>query len=398
MIETRFNPKIPFYLFLATISTLLISLFLFQIFAVLLVFFWLIEKNKSKSEAFDRISLLFFVFILVRIASLIFSKYAESSLPLLYKDGIFFLSFFAMSFYLKLFAEKKVKAIVLTFVVAAMIVALVGIIKFNFGLVNRAESFSSGYMAYSLYLLASLGIGLLLYNFINEKRYVVSWTAGLALIISGIIVSLGRTNIALAILVFIVSLFFLKENRWFSIGIVLLTVVLAFISFQLNTKEVNARVEHPAGMSDRDILWGNAKDLILKFEYPLFGYGPRTFDKVFTERDKLQDVKIGSWHNDYIQLYLESGILGLLSFLILIGYALFAALKCFLQRRIRKSQKALLIGAVISMISLLLAALTSGFINSPVIAVVFGFFLALISSIIYPVEKISDKLIAEEIK
>ena len=398
MIETRFNPEIPFYIFLAAISTFLISLFLFQIFAVLLILLWLLEKNKNKLLAFDKISFLFFIFIIVRILSVVFSSHTDLSIPLLYKDGIFFLSFFAMCFYLKVFSIKKIKAIAFIFVIAAMSVALVGLIKFNLGLVHRAESFSSGYMAYSLYLLASLGLGLLLYNFINQKIYVFAWTAGIALIISGITASLGRTNIALAVLVLFVSLFFLKINKWFSIVIILFSIIVVFVSFQLNTKELNSRIEQPAMMSDRDIIWGNAQEIILKFEHPLIGYGPRTFDKIFTERDKLQDVNVGSWHNDYIQLYIESGILGLLSYLLMVGFTLFAAFKYLIGTKAKQFEKILLIGSIISVLALLLAAVTSGFINSPLIPVVLAFFLALISAIVYPVEKISDKLIAEEIK
>lgn len=398
MIETRYNHRIPLYVFLATISSFLISLFLFQIFAVLLIVLWLLEKNKNKLLAFDKISLLFFIFIFIRVLSVIFSDYHDSSIPMLYKDGIFFLSFYAMCFYLKVFNAKKIKTMAFTFVIAAMAVALIGLIKFNLGLVHRAESFSSGYMAYSLYLLASLGFGLLLYNFIAQKKYAAAWTAGIAIIISGIATSLGRTNIVLAVLVFLVSLFFLKINKWFSLGIVSLSVIVAFVSFQLNTKELNSRIEQPKMKSDRDILWGNAKELILKFEHPLIGYGPRTFDKIFTERDKLQDVNVGSWHNDYIQLYLESGILGLLSYLLLIGFSLFVAFKYLIRKKVRQFERILLTGSMVSTIALLLAAVTSGFINSPLIPVVLAFFLAYISAIVYPAEKISDKLTAEEIK
>ena len=398
MIETRYIHRIPLYVFLATISSFLISLFLFQIFAVLLIVLWLLEKNKSKLLAFDKISLLFFIFIIFRILSVVFSAYPDSSIPMLYKDGIFYLSFFAMCFYLKVFDEKKIKIIAFTFVIAAMAVALVGLIKFNLGFVHRAESFSSGYMAYSLYLLASLGFGLLLYNFIIQKKYVVAWTAGVGLIISGIAASLGRTNIVLALLVFLVSLFFLRINKWFSIGTVLLSVIVVFISFQLNTKELESRIEQPTMMSDREIIWGNAKELILKFENLLIGYGPRTFGEIFTGRDKLQDVNVGSWHNDYIQLYLESGILGLLSYLLLIGFSLFVSFKYLVRKKVRQFEKVLLTGLIISIIAMLLAAVTSGFINSPLIPVVLAFYLALISAIVYPAEKISDKLIAEEIK
>ncbi|MCH9029428.1 MAG: hypothetical protein IH819_07385, partial [Bacteroidetes bacterium] len=124
-----------------------------------------------------------------------------------------------MVFYLKVSDEKHIKIIAFTFVIAAILVALIGIVKFNLGLSHRAESFSSGFMAYSMYLLASLGFGVLLYNFISNKKYVIAWTAGTGLIISGIILSLGRINIVLAILAFFVSFFFLKINKWYAIGI-----------------------------------------------------------------------------------------------------------------------------------------------------------------------------------
>ena len=138
MIETSYNYRIPLYVFLATISSFLISLFLFQIFAVLLIVLWLLEKNKNKLLAFDKISLLFFIFIFIRVLSVIFSDYHDSSIPMLYKDGIFFLSFYAMCFYLKVFSEKKIKIIAFTFAIAAMAVALIGRIKVNRGGVHRA--------------------------------------------------------------------------------------------------------------------------------------------------------------------------------------------------------------------------------------------------------------------
>ncbi len=396
MVETRFNQKIPFYIFLATISSFLISIFLFQIFAVLLIVLWLFEKHQHKIAAFDKISLLFFIFIVVRIVSVIFSEFPDSSIHLFYKDAIFFLSFFAMVFYLKVFDEKHIKIIAFTFVISAMFVALIGIVKFNLGISRRAESFSSGYMAYSLYLLVSLGFGVLLYNFISKNKYVIAWTTGIGMTISGIMLSLGRTNIVLAILAVLVSFFFLKNSKWFAIGIVILTVSISVISFQINTQEISSRIKQLTMMSDRDILWDSAKELFLKFEYPLLGYGPRSFDKIFLERDRLADIKVGSWHNDYIQLYLESGILGLFSYLILLGYSLFTALEYINKRKANQVEKFLLIGLIISTLSLMLAAVTSGFISSPVISAVLAFFLAFISSIVYPVKKNFGSSIDEE--
>ena len=396
MIETRFNRNISLYVFIAAIASFLISLFLFQLIAAVLIILWLVEKSKSKSAAYDNISRLFLIFIVVRVFSVIFSEFFNSSVHLFYKDAIFFLSFFAMSFYLKLFDEKKKKIIAFAFVIAAMVVAVVGLVKFNLGLVHRAESFSSGYMVYSTYLLAALGPGILLYNFISEKKYVIAWIVGTGLVIAGIIASLGRTNIALAVVVFIVSLLLLKINKWLSIVTVLLTAVIVIISFQANSQELNNRLGQPAVMSDRDIIWGNAKEIIIDFEHPLLGYGPRTFGDIFTNREMLQDKGVNSWHNDYIQLFLETGLLGLLGYLALVLYSLFVSIKYLFKKKTSLFEKTLLTGSTISVTALLLSGITSGFINSPVIPVVLAFFLAIISAIVYPTERVSDKLIAKE--
>ena len=63
-------------------------------------------------------------------------------------------------------------------------------------------------------------------------------------------------------------------------------------------------------MEGRDTIWRGA--LMLIGEHPFVGFGPRTFLSVFPLFDQMTVRGVSSWHNDYLQVYMESGLLGLL--------------------------------------------------------------------------------------
>ncbi|MCH7964951.1 MAG: hypothetical protein IH852_13545 [Bacteroidetes bacterium] len=386
MLNTRYDTRLPFYLTIATISSFLLSLFLLQLFAGLLVLAWLFEANKNKFKAIDTISYIFIVFVLIRILSALFSDYPDSSNQIYYKDLLFFLSFFAFGYYLKVFDESKLRTIYYAFIIAAIIVACVGLTKFLTGNAERAESFTSGYATFSSYLVSLIGFALIFFRLIKTKQQKFLLATGIVLILSGIVTSLGRTNIVIAILILIVGIVAIKIKIRYAIVLLLLTIGISWFSFQLNVKEINKRIETPAQLSDRDVLFGTAKELFMKFEKPIIGYGPRTFHDVFTNRKQISDKGVGSWHNDFIQVYFESGFLGLAAFLVIIFLPLIKALKCLKDCRLSEERKYILIGAVLGLVGLVLSALTAGFVNSPVLSVLFVFFITTISVIVYPVK------------
>ena len=386
-IESRFDIRLPYYLTMAVISSFLLSLFLLQLFAGLLVLAWLFESNKNKLKAIDTISYIFIVFVLIRILSALFSNYPESSNQIYYKDSLFFLSFFAFGYYLKVFDERKLKTIYYALVIAAIIVACVGLTKFLTGNVDRAQSFTSGYSTFSSYLVSLIGFALILFRLIKAKQQKLLLAAGIVLMLSGIVTSLGRTNIVAAILIFIIGIVAIKIKARYAIALLLLAIGISWFAFQLNVKEINQRIDIPVQLSDRDILLETAMELFVKFERPIIGYGPRTFHDVFTNREQLSDKGVGSWHNDFIQVYFESGFLGLTAFLVIIFFPLIKALKCLKNCQLSEDRKYILIGAALGLVGLVLSALTAGFVNSPILSILFAFFITTISVIVYPVKK-----------
>ncbi|MGB5895888.1 MAG: O-antigen ligase family protein [Ignavibacteriaceae bacterium] len=385
-IESRFDIRLPYYLAMAVVSSFLLSFFLLQLFTGLLVLAWLFESNKNKFKALDTISYIFIAFVLIRILSALFSNYPDSSNQIYYKDSLFFLSFFAFVYYLKVFDENKLRTIYFAVVIAAICVACIGLTKFLTGSVERAQSFTSGYSTFSSYLVSLIGFALILFRLIKAKQQKLLLAAGIVLMLSGIVTSLGRTNIVIAILIFITGIVAIKIKARYAITLLILAIGISWISFQLNVKEINQRIEIPVQLSDRDILLETAMELFMKFEKPIVGYGPRTFHNVFTNREQLSDKGVGSWHNDFIQVYFESGFLGLAAFFVIIFFPLIKALKCLKDCRLSEDRKYILMGAVLGLVGLVLSALTAGFINSPILSILFAFFITTISVIVYPVK------------
>jgi len=272
------------------------------------------------------------------------------------------------------------------FVIAAIFVACIGLTKFLTGNTERAESFTSGYATFSSYLVSVIGFALILFRIIKDKQQKLLLAAGVVLMISGIVTSLGRTNIVIAIFILFIGIVAIKIKVRYAIALFLLAIGISWVSFQLNVKEFNKRIETPLHLSDRDVLFETAKELFMKFEKPIIGYGPRTFHDVFTNRERISDKGVGSWHNDFIQVYFESGFLGLAAFLVIIFLPFIKALKCLKDCRLSEERKYFLIGAVLGLVGLVLSALTAGFVNSPVLSILFAVFITTISVIVYPVK------------
>ncbi len=379
MTRSKFNLSIIYFLFAAAAFSMLVSLFLIQLFVGLLSLFWLFESGRNKKNALDIFSLLIIIFGLVRILSVFFSQYPSISYQAFYKDALFYLGFFSMSFYAKVLDKEKIIKIVYAFIAGAILVAVIGLIQFNLKLVDRAEAFSSGYATYSSFLLAALGLYIVT-PFPKTKKFDwLAWAAGISLFLAGIITSQGRTNIAVAVLVIAAGLVTKKIGFKPAVFILIFTIIISLLSFSNNKKEITQRVENPTTLSDRNIILKGAEDLA--FVHPLLGYGPRTFHQVFPYRNQLADQGIGSWHNDFIQVYFESGLLGLISFIVILTTALWYGIKFYFKEN-NIEDKNLSFGISLALIALVLSSLTAGFIDSPVLSIEFAFLISLLPRVI----------------
>jgi len=395
-ISSRFNQNLYFYLIIASACSFLFSLFLLQLFAGALSILWIIEKFSEKKKAFGIFGKIILIFLIVRIFSIIFSDFPSESNQAYYKDALFYLGFFSFDFYLKILDKKKINIIVNLFIIASVAVAVSGLVLFNLHLVDRATSFSSGYATFSSYLVVAFGIliclpadmkGFNLFSSVYMKNFLK--ILGLSLIFAGIITSLGRTNVAVVVVLLIAGLIFKKINIKEIILIAILTFVFSWLSFLNNSPEFGRRVNQPADLSDRNILLKGAEDLFIEFQNPLLGYGPRTFKNIFPYTNMLADKGIGTWHNIFIQVYFESGFMGLISFLIIIIVVYYYLIK-LIKKKIDKIYENIVWGVFFGLSGLILSAITAGFIDSPVLSILFAFLIALVSGTNYVYETMKN--------
>ena len=153
-----------------------------------------------------------------------------------------------MQFYLKTFDQKKLLNISRLYILAGVLTAFMGLILFNYypfinkfyeiGIVDRTRSFSSGYMVFSSYLLTGLGIFVGFPNLFKKKWDWIATAVGISIILSAIITSLGRTNVAIALLIFVFGIAFKKINFKQVILIIIITAGLTLISFKNNSDAV----------------------------------------------------------------------------------------------------------------------------------------------------------------
>lgn len=379
LIESRYSEKIIFTLLSLLAISFVLSLFVMQLAAALIFILWIFEKKSEKKKAFDTIVAFVLIFGLVRLITIFLSEFPQSSYESLYKEALFYTTAVSVPFYLKTLQKKKVTELMLVFILGAVVISIIGSTRFFIGEVERAQSFSSSYTVFSGYLLTAFVSALFFPKQNKNFSQDFFWALVYSILFLGLLTSLGRANIAIALLIFL-SAIFLKQISLKQIIVLLVITAIGFGVYSLRpSKAIGERVENITQLSDRDIIWQGAREIL--FEHPFFGYGPRTFQQVFPLKEKFADKGIGGWHNDFLQIYFESGIAGLLSFIILLYVIIKTSVNQIRNKKTDAEFKSLSASVLASVIALLISSMFAGFITSVVLSIVFVFLISFLSRI-----------------
>jgi len=376
MTISKIKPEIIFTLVALFSVSFVASIFLMQLVAAIIFLMWLFENWDHKKNIFNALTISVYIFGFARLISIIFSHYPELSYQAFYKEALFYLILPPLCFYLKDFGKEKLIGLIYIFILGACFISLVGSIRFISGFVERAQSFTSGYMVFSGYLLAALSLALFVPKGTLNTKAQWYWSIILLVLFIGIILSLGRTNILIAALVFIIAILLKKINIKQLLMILFLGAAFVILLIIFPIPLVESRFENITQLSDRDIIWQGAISIL--FEHPVFGYGPRTFREIFPLLDMFADKGIGSWHNDFLQIYFDSGLLGLTAFIFLIITTITVSLNQIRNKKIDADLRNLSASILVAIISQLLSSITSGFITSAILSIVFVFFISML--------------------
>jgi len=350
----------------------ILSIVLAQLLSYVIIILATIQFMQNPRREKTPFDIPFLLFIVVRISSVLFSVDLAISLRTLHTEIPYYVLFYAVSQKRVFMQERYVRSLLGMFILGAVIGSCYGIMSFLLGQQVRATSLTSGYYTFGSFLTTILAIILILgrSKMFDMKRWI--WYSLIIVIVTGIILTLNRIHWGIMILL-LLGTGIIQERK------LLITMIFLFGFMLLFSPSISRRLDQiihfSENLSDRDILWKGAS--MVWFNHPMLGYGPGTFAEVFPIHNDLKDTKIGGWHNDYIQVTIESGLLGLMSFVWFI-YTIYSQVFIKLRRmKGDEEKKRMLIALLVGMSTIFISSMTgSGFLDM-LIRMMFVFLLAM---------------------
>lgn len=357
-------------------GSMMFSLFIAQAVTILLILLWLIKlivfrKADLRNNPF---TYPFIAFAIARIISVFLSTDFSQSVQILNKEIFFYPLFFIVVDCFPIEDKKYFKWFVVILVSSAVVASIYGSVTVLIGATHRATSTTSGFYTLGTFLTVITAFLLVIGS---DKYFIPSkmvWLLSLIVVVVGILFTFNRIHWALIVLIFFVFGVFRERKLVLIVSILAAIIVIAVPMFRERLVEL---IFFSRNLSDRDVIWQGAS--MIYSEHPIFGFGPLTFREIFPLFEKLVDQYISSWHNDYLQVYIESGAVGLISFLWL-GFSIFyCGIEIFLSKFVDTYSKDIAFALMLAMVALYATGIVGTFIFSPISSLLFQLFLGILA-------------------
>lgn len=338
---------------------------------------WLVSvvyRKKFRDIITSKIGIFIVIFILVMIIRTIISHIDINSLDGLRKILGCIVFFFIVSCGIK--TEQQLRKIISILVIATTTAAIYGILQYFTGLnltgLEKVKAFDrvQGTLCanslggiFGMILPVSFSLGL----FYKKKFYWVCFS------IITICLALTFTRGAWLGSIIAISFIILIHNKKLLLPLVIILLIVFFLWPQGHMRIVNTFKK------DSELTRRNMWQIAFKMAKEKFflGYGLQSFSEVFDASTLSTEKGHSHCHNIYLGLAAETGILGLLSFILLAVYSLILNLKLVIKLQYNW-MKFLLLGIAGSIIDFLI----HGFVDYTLYGetgYLFGFFLGLIA-------------------
>ncbi len=234
--------------------------------------------------------------------------------------------------------------------------------------VERPGSFAGGYSRLAEFSAITLILSAFLRNnrkiFINNAVFLLLFLIILALlIVTQSRAAWGGTILALLILT-------LKGDRKI-LALFIIVFALALAVLPPIRERALTLLDPVKYTSGRDVIWKEAMNLF--FEKPIFGNGVKSM-KLIASSD-IQ--KYNTWHSDYLQILIESGIAGFMAYMVL-SFLIFY--KCFhLIKNTEREERDLIYGITSSFVCMYFISFFGGHIVEPVLSILFFSLIGIVS-------------------
>lgn len=364
--------------------------------------------------SFNALTIAVFLFVLLLILNMVFIR------PVNYQDASYLIAFFASSFILLSFAnEKFIRRSLYILCGLFFLLALWGLLQYSTGfayLINVGARANALFYTPNTFA-ACLNIILLpLIIFYLFRKGSNKLLLLISILFAALLVTQSRgawVAFAVSILFVFILIRFLKFNtdvtrlKKLMLGLMLVFSTYSFIElvgFDRNKTDLNMTFKSEAGylirsdsivstMSHRfmlyDIAWQHIK------EKPLLGEGLHTY-QYFQVRDQ-HTPYIGNatrfTHNDYLQLWMETGIFGLILYISI--PVIIISMLLLKWKAVRDTDRIIMLALITGLVSFYVQALVDFLFYTPFLLMMYGAFLGYLNQLFnqYPQGSLNYKVV-----
>jgi O-antigen ligase len=306
-------------------------------------------------------------FLLVRILSTLTSVDPALSWKGLEKSGLL-LAYYPLA-HMALSRPRRLAGIYV-FLAATVFAAGLGVADFAFGGAGRVTSWTGGYTTFAEILAVALCLFLAAAAFSSRRGWLAYGAASL-LPFGALILTLCRGQwLALAAGIGLIGGW--KDRRVLAV-LLLIAAAIGAAVYLLPAGVASGRftLGDPAFENYRDTIWKGGLAVI--FDRPLTGFGPETIKVVFPYQTRFYSpvAEVIGWHNDYLRLVIESGLLAAAAALWTVVAAARAAGGAFRREGEDGRVRALGLGLVAATAAVLVSGLVGDVAADPAMLVVF---------------------------
>lgn len=345
-----FERRAAYITFFLVVAANAFSISFFQILSLVFMGFVLIDFLKTRRVRF--VKPIFFMllcgYLAINLISLTQTDYLAQSLRGAFR--VFRHLLLCLSIVYILDTEDKIRRIFYWFAGVGFVIALDALIQgasgyeplrqrvmtpYYLGIVSRLTGPFNHANDFSAYLTVLFFIFLgLIQNSrrgFPRKTVLFFWTGLLAVLtcLAGTYSRGAWIAVAISCLFFAVA----GRNKWLAAFVLVAILWAVFLAPPMVKNRLSTLLDFKQGtVHERKELWGEALRMIR--EKPFLGRGVNTYAK-YEPFYKNSDLKLDDQyaHNGYLHIAVELGLLGLLSFLVVMAYALVSGFKCFVKAK-----------------------------------------------------------------
>ena len=357
-------------LVMAWTFSLIFSIVIAEALAAVLGLIWLWLRRRQPQAA-STLHFPVLIFCGLRLLTIATALSPATSLHALRKIP-FMLVFLPISYWASRSGAPEVIRWLRILVLAGIAASAFGLVKIGVIGLHRLHSTTAGPTTLAMFLAVSFvaGLTLFIHGLSVHKKFLL---AGLASMLLAMAFTYCRTPWLAAGLVGL-GLLWLHARRHALILLAAIAAILAVVpGFRMRYQEA---VQWPYALGDRPVIWQKGWELVPA--RPLLGYGPGSFHLIFDQQYRLRDRQVGAWHNFVLQLWIESGLAGVLA----LGWILWRASRIALtQMHLGSPAWPATEALVAGLLVLLLAGLAGGLIGDPIIDMLFWSMLGVLSGL-----------------